>query len=673
MELIVPTTYHGKGWPPLPLPPQAKSPPPEGRTGATGVDMTLDEIRAAQWDGNIGVRMPVDVVGLDFDLYKPGGRETLALLIAECDPLPPTMVSHSGRNDGSGIRYFRAPAGMPWIKGLPGLDMIYHGYRYAVVAPSQHPDGRVYGWWDEQAEDRLTAPPLVEDLPELPWAWVAALSRATVGEAEVGTRGRPAAVDEVVSFIDGCADADSPGYLSIIVAHFVERRTAGYSRHDTMQHCLTWAMECARAGIMTAEQALAELSRVWTVAVGSDVRRAELHSTRRVTEFDAMLRWAIGKVMDKTPEEMGVLHDDIAGVRMNVPPPPAAEAQSADVSQAPPSVFTVMEFAELPDPFIIPVVEWHAAAFLARPTHAELAGAEKSLKSYTGLMLDVALAAGLPVLGRFEVVERQRVLLLVGEGGEGPWLRRFAAVCAAYGVEPGDLRGWVRYCSTTASVSSPRFVDSVRAELETFGPALVHLDPWYAYASGQADSRQVTEVGSQLAAFGELCSSNGASALINHHFNRTEQTGLRQITGAGHAEWVDSWLMVKHRTPAQPALGRYQLRLDVGSRQWGGNEYDLDVSVEPMTGAVGWHIVEASATGDDDEGDSLTQPKLDLLRTGRKARKALTRASWIERTKGRASTLRVAFDELVEEGRIAIVTTFKSGSNTVSTYEVNDS
>jgi hypothetical protein len=335
MDTIVPTTYHGKGWPPLPLPPHKKSPPPEGRTGATGVDMTLDEIRAATWDGNIGVRMPVDVVGLDSDRYKPGGKETWDRLVAECGELPPTMVSHSGRNDGSGIRYFRAPAGTPWIKGLPGLDMIYNGYRYAVVAPSEHPDGRTYGWWDEQEQDRLGTPPLVEDLPELPWPWFLALSRATAGEAEVGsTSSRAAGLDEVASFINGCPDADAPSYLGNIVEHFVERRTLGYSRHDTMQHCLTWAMECARAGIMTATAALTELAAVWQAAVEGDHRRAELHSDCRVTEFDAMLRWAVGKVMDKTPEEMCKLHDDIAGVRFNVPPEPepSTNGQHADVS-----------------------------------------------------------------------------------------------------------------------------------------------------------------------------------------------------------------------------------------------------------------------------------------------------------------------------------------------------
>ena len=657
------------GWHPLPLPAQAKEPPPKGLTGFDGTDLPRAGLDALVWSGNLATRMPPDVLGLDVDAYK-GGLDTLKGLIDELGPLPPTWISHSGRDDGSGIRYYRVPVGLAWIGDLPGIELIHRGWRYAVMPPSVHPDGRPYAWWDQAEGAPGEGPPLVEELPELPWPWIGYLSRAQA--EDLTTRSRAATLEAVHEFVDKYTAAEAPGYIGgVIVAHFLERWHEGYSRHATMQHCLIWALECVRAGVAPARSTLSQLAAPWSEALAAEPRRAELHSDRRTTEFDAMVRHAVGKANAKTDAEIARLHDDIVGPRFNVPIEHQYAPGQAATEEAPTTIVSVLTFESLPDPFEAPVIEWHAEALLSRPTHGELAGAEKSLKSYTGLLLDVGLAAGLPVLGRFRVVEPQRVLLLAGEGGRGPWLRRFGAVCAAYGVAPGDLTEQVRFTTATASVASVRFSEGVRAELEMFGPALVHLDPWYAYASGQADSRQVTEVGAHLAAVAELCSSYGASLLINHHYNRGAGDGLRQITGAGHAEWVDSWLLLRHRERADPSIGRYRLRLDVGSRQWGGESYDLDIAVDPLTGRVGWDITEASDEPDDGI-DPLTEAKLELLRTGRKARKAMTRAAWIERATGRDQTLRAAFDELVIDEQIVVVATFRSGSNTVSTYEVPD-
>lgn len=344
------------------------------------------------------------------------------------------------------------------------------------------------------------------------------------------------------------------------------------------------------------------------------------------------------------------------------PPPPPAPA---------PSLLPLLTFERLPDPFEVPAPEWHAVALWARPTHGELAGAEKSLKSYTGLALDVGLAAGLAVFGRFEVPEPQRVLLLVGEGGRGPWLRRFAAVCDAYGVLPADLAERVRFTTATASVASVAFMEGVRAELETFGPALVHLDPWYAYAGRKDAPGQVTEVGATLDAVAQLCRDAGASLLINHHYNRGETpNGLRQITGAGHAEWVDSWLLIKHRRPPHPGEGRYQLRLDVGSRQWGGDAYDLDFNVSPITGKVAWHIAVADEGEAEPVADPLADTKLALQRIGRAAHRPMTRQSWVERCPKRRSTALVAFDELMADGIITECGTEQSGTHTVALYQM---
>ncbi len=156
-------TYLSRGWAPIPLAPGTKSPPPAGWTGydapvPSGADV-------AEWSanghggGNVALRMPETVIGIDVDSYggKPGA-ETLAEAEARLGPLPPTPVSTS-RDDGvSGIRFYSVPAGRCWADVLgPGVEIIHHGHRYAVVAPSIHPEGRPYGWWDDGQQ--VTGPP----------------------------------------------------------------------------------------------------------------------------------------------------------------------------------------------------------------------------------------------------------------------------------------------------------------------------------------------------------------------------------------------------------------------------------------------------------------------------------------------------------------------------------
>lgn len=305
------------GWHPLPLPPFEKYPPPAGTTGYDGVDLTDGDIDTLPWAGNIGIRMPDDVIGIDVDAYK-GGSDTLDNLVEKLEqPLPMTYLSHSGRGDGSGIRFYRVPVQLAWIPGLPGIEIVQRAHRYAVVAPSLHPEGRPYAWCDQAEPDVIQIdPPRVEDLAELPWSWIGHLSRATPADLT----SRPQTVDMLgrARFLDNHTDRDAPGYFTTkVVGHFTERWKDGYSRHDTMVHCLTWAMECVRAGIIDGRGAIDELGAVWQDAHDNPTRR--LLTAVQPTEFEAMVRHAIGKVADRPQAEFDRMHDEVAGVRLGTP------------------------------------------------------------------------------------------------------------------------------------------------------------------------------------------------------------------------------------------------------------------------------------------------------------------------------------------------------------------
>lgn len=321
--------YSDNGWHPIPLPAHAKFPPPDNTTGYAGTDLTPEQVAAADWSGNIAVRMPDDVIGIDVDAYH-GGKTTITDLESRHGALPATWMSHSNRGDGSGIRFFRVQPGHAWITGLPGVEIIQRSHRYAVVWPSIHPLGTPYEWRDERdafAENLFGDDlPQLDDLPFLPVPWHDALSLP----AGSRTHTRAADATEAKTFLNTHTGHDAPQCLPPIVLHFTERTAAGYARHDTMQHCLTWAMEEARSGLLDADEARTALHAAWTTALAPDQRRIDSW------EFDAMLRHAIGKANDKTEDWLHAKHDEHAGIPIGTTEDASSDTQVStnDTSEA---------------------------------------------------------------------------------------------------------------------------------------------------------------------------------------------------------------------------------------------------------------------------------------------------------------------------------------------------
>jgi hypothetical protein len=188
--------YLAAGYWPLPLPPRKKASPPEGYTGRNGrrpgaadVGRWVSEHRS----GNIGLRLPPGVAGIDVDAYKD--EEHVAAweeLFARYGPLPAAPWC-SSRDDGvSGVRLFAVPENWEAAGKLPegsnGVspgEVIQWHHRYVVCPPSIHPDtGRAYRW-------RAGSITKVADLPALPKSWLDALA-AAAAPAERPARPAPA-------------------------------------------------------------------------------------------------------------------------------------------------------------------------------------------------------------------------------------------------------------------------------------------------------------------------------------------------------------------------------------------------------------------------------------------------------------------------------------------------
>ncbi len=285
--------YLEAGWSPIRLPHKKKSPPDTGYTGYAGAYVGLAEAKvwAKAGGGNVGLRMPDTVLGIDVDNYgdKKGG-DTFADWVARLGPLPPTWRSTARHEDTtSGIRYFRVPAGRQWADGLganSSVELIHHGHRYAVAAPSVHPEGGVYGWYDP---DGLPADdlPTVAELPELPAEWVAELDRGDVAD-------RPAKVSLKESDVGEWLEALPTGDLCppvLRVLDGAEKAFSQGSRHDTARGLVLRLVRLGEQGHTGALVALDTLEGIWLAAL--DDREPGWG------EWERMVSGAVGAVLAK--------------------------------------------------------------------------------------------------------------------------------------------------------------------------------------------------------------------------------------------------------------------------------------------------------------------------------------------------------------------------------------
>ncbi len=266
--------YLARGWAPIRLHPGTKAPPPPGWTGfdapyPSGADVH-EWATNGQGSGNVALRMPETVLGLDVDAYggKPGAA-TLADATARLGELPPTPISTS-RDDGtSGIRFYRVPDGRCWADILgPGVEVVHHGHRYAVAAPSVHPEGRVYRWGDP--DGRPVTGPAVDDLPELPPAWVAELDRGSVADRTAKAEVTGA---EQVAFLAGMAEGEPCPYVTRVLSEGVSELGTAASRHDAANRYVGRLVRAGEQGHVGAVAALDSLERAFRAAVQADPLR----------------------------------------------------------------------------------------------------------------------------------------------------------------------------------------------------------------------------------------------------------------------------------------------------------------------------------------------------------------------------------------------------------------
>lgn len=447
--------YLDAGWAPIPLPTGAKYPPPGGVTGDRGRPPRPEQITRWLTDGythkvgdeyrpilpphNIGVRLDGGVIGIDVDHYADkAGADELAALETAHGPLPPTWCSTArGDDDGPGlsrILFYRVPNGTRLkANPAPAIEIVQRHHRYAVVWPSLNPKtGTVYRWYDDTGED-ADRPPYVDQLADLPWAWLEALR--SVGTS--GSTATAAAPEVVAAFVGTHTMSERTSMLDGIHTR-LEQLPAGASRHDTLVEVACWAMREAAAGCFPAEVAITELHSWWTRVIGADHHRAT------GSEFSDAIAWAVGQAASDSARIKEIRErprvDDPSSIigdslRSGAPPPGPIPGPQTNLEQpAAPTLRPLVDADELPSwpTHVLPTwVREHVCATAAR------------------LQVPVDLCAQL-ALGTLASITMGHASITVGPWSEPTNLYTYVAMHSGAGKSPaekaivGPLRVWER-------------------------------------------------------------------------------------------------------------------------------------------------------------------------------------------------------------------------------------
>jgi Bifunctional DNA primase/polymerase, N-terminal/AAA domain len=256
--------YADLGWQVLPLPRGSKKPPPDGYTGKRGLapsyaDMQTWADSAEFRDGNLALRLPPDVIGIDVDCYNgKRGATTLDEAERRWGKLPYSPHS-TARKDGSRTRLYRIPEGVKLREaiefkelGLGDIEVIQHHHRYVVCWPSIHPEGNRYRWHGSDGAE-LDTPPALAELPELPNQWLDAL-RATAPESPELAAESPAAIRKCLT------EGDMSPRVTVKPAQGLSE-VFGPSRHDHIVGRVLGLLRLGKQGepgVRTALNALSE-------------------------------------------------------------------------------------------------------------------------------------------------------------------------------------------------------------------------------------------------------------------------------------------------------------------------------------------------------------------------------------------------------------------------------
>ena len=313
--------YFEAGWVPLPLPPRRKSSPPTGSTGK--YDMP-DKNKVMKWhrdyqaNGNIALRMPDTVIGIDVDAYgEKVGRASFEELCEDLGPLPPTWTL-TARSDGiSGIRFFQVPAGLHWSgQPIADIQIIQNHHRYAVAYPSIHPDTKkIYLWYPPGAglngsPEGITVDneiPLLTDLAPMPAAWVEGLSGGRMWSALPSDVSATRA--DILEWVKERPSGEMCRLMRKQVAAAVDEISAG-GAHDALNSRVYSVVSLASEGHSGVVKAIRVIRDAFYKEVKAPGRKGQRTDRQAIAEFNRVRDGAVRIMMASVADGESVVEEE---------------------------------------------------------------------------------------------------------------------------------------------------------------------------------------------------------------------------------------------------------------------------------------------------------------------------------------------------------------------------
>lgn len=163
-------------------------------------------------------------------------------------------------------------------------------------------------------------------------------------------------------------------------------------------------------------------------------------------------------------------------------------------------------------------IEYLVERLLEKGTIGFSGGEPKSAKSLLAIHIAMALATGTPVLGRFPVEKRYKILFIEEEDPAKLIAHRVAKMAKGQGIEVPDDAYFRVAVRTGFKIDNPEWFQILKKELDEFRPDLVIVDVFNKIHLGdENDQKDMTRV---MGFFEQLRREYGCTFLIPHHFGK---------------------------------------------------------------------------------------------------------------------------------------------------------
>lgn len=199
----------------------------------------------------------------------------------------------------------------------------------------------------------------------------------------------------------------------------------------------------------------------------------------------------------------------------DVTPPPAAPEPSRGKNFVPQAIPDLLAEPDEPMTCLIDGFWPEGQGFVAGPPGAG--------KTWLALSMGIAVATGLPFLGKFNVPHPGPVLLISEEGSRRALKKRLRLLLLGLGFGPDRLKDF--HHITKAGVAIPRDVASITETVKTLGARLVIFDAMRRFHGYEENSS--TEMQPVLQAFAKIRTDTGTNVLLVHHTGKPNEKSER--------------------------------------------------------------------------------------------------------------------------------------------------